>query len=155
MKTISRHSKRFDFFASARYGIGMKRNLVLYFMIVLICLQSVALASDKHQVHQAGESHVDEIIAETHSHNTDNTPQAHDFGVFVAKSSHDHHGQSYDETVASDLDCHHCCHCHGVLHLIHDAHLPLAEGSVRNPVPPYHYALIMAASYPDLPPPIA
>lgn len=135
----------------------MKRNLVHFFMIFLIGLQSIALASDKHQIHQAGESHVDEIIAEDHFHhlNAADQAQTHDYGVFVAKASHDHHGQSYDESVVSDLDCHHCCHCHGVLHLIHDAHLPLTEGTIRNPVPPYHYALILAASYPDLPPPIA
>ena len=124
-------------------------------MIFLISLQSVALASNKHQVHQAGESHVDELIATEHHHGKQAEPRNSDFGVFIASSGHDHHDQSYDEAVVSDLDCHHCCHCHGVLHLIHDAHLPVADVSTGNSVPAYHYSLTLAAMTPDLPPPIA
>ena len=133
----------------------MMRKVVLYFMIFLISLQSVALASDKHQVHQAGESHVDELIATEHHHGALKQSDESDFGVFIANSSHNHHDQSYDEAVVSDLDCQHCCDCHGVLHLIHDAHLPLSDASTGNSVPSYHYTLILSAITPDLPPPIA
>jgi len=57
-------------------------------MIFLIGLQSVALASDKHQVHQAGESHVDEIIAETHSHqHTGNAAEPH-ASTLATRQSH-------------------------------------------------------------------
>lgn len=134
----------------------MTRQIVLYFMIFLISLQSVALASDKHQVHQAGVSHVDEVIAKQHDHQgSEGKSRNSDFGVFIASHSHDHHDQSYDEAVVSDLDCHHCCHCHGVLHLIHDAHLPVSEPVTGSSTSPYHYTLILAATTPDLPPPIA
>ncbi len=77
----------------------MIKQLIHYCLIAIILLQSVATVADVHQSHQSGAEHVS------------------------FEHEHDEHGHSYtpgeaiDHTQSQELDCHHCCHCHGIVHL--------------------------------------
>ncbi|MFT6551330.1 MAG: hypothetical protein ACJA1I_001370 [Zhongshania marina] len=73
-------------------GLGQVRSTKLRcFLIIIIMLQSLSALADMHQYHQADDQH--QAVAE-HIHQLDLS--------------------SLDSSVSDSLDCHHCCHCHGV-----------------------------------------
>lgn len=75
----------------------MLKRALTYFVLTLIVLQSVGATADAHQQHQSGVEHL--TFDESHQH-------------------HDQHNSSDLDTLSvedssQNLDCHHCCHCHG------------------------------------------
>lgn len=69
-------------------------------LVALIALQSVVAIADAHQPHQAGVEHL-EFNHDDDKNTVDNSQHLKK----VASSP------SIDQ-----YDCHHCCHCHGVVH---------------------------------------
>jgi hypothetical protein len=67
-------------------------------LAILIVFQSVVAMADAHQSHQSGSDHVE-------------FDHEHDFGPDELAST-----TTYVSVLefAGQLDCHHCCHCHGM-----------------------------------------
>lgn len=109
----------------------MLRSLLTFVMIALIALQSLASVADTHGLHQTGGEHLE------HAH------------ALSAKAS------TQPNDVSQDLECNHCCHCHGTVHFFLDAdvttHLPqlLSTGQTD-----YHINYTSYHPTPDNPPPI-
>lgn len=74
-----------------------RKNWLSYLFAALIALQSFAGIADVHQLHQSGAEHLN--FEENHEH-------AH-----VDQQTKDVHATPID--ASEELDCHHCCHCHG------------------------------------------
>ncbi len=81
----------------------MVKRLLQYCLIAVIALQAVGSVADAHESHQSGTEHV----SFEHEHDE------HGHAVFPDQESPD---QDIDHTQPQELDCHHCCHCHGVHH---------------------------------------
>ncbi|MBQ0758909.1 hypothetical protein [Zhongshania sp.] len=69
----------------------MRSASIRIFLAIVILLQSFAAVADAHQFHQANDQH--EAISE-HLHALDTVDAV--------------------EQQSDLLDCHHCCHCHGM-----------------------------------------
>lgn len=109
-------------------------------LIILIALQLVEPMADSHQSHQTGAQH----LAFEHDHsqfNHENSPA-------------NEHSNLEDGHTDSSFDCHHCCHCHGLAHLLtSQAHFtPTLLG---NAISDYRFAYFSHRTTPDNPPPIS
>ena len=80
----------------------MINRAITYIVVVLIAMQSVVAVADIHQYHQTGSEHL--TFEHSHEHNESSSLSAQTVA-------------SIDITDSSVFDCHHCCHCHGVIHL--------------------------------------
>ncbi len=78
----------------------MLRKALTYLVLTLIVLQSAVAMGDAHQLHQSGAEHL--AFDETHQHENGNT----------AENLYDHDTDS-ESSTSDNMDCHHCCHCHG------------------------------------------
>jgi hypothetical protein len=102
-------------------------------MIALIALQSLASVADIHGLHQSGLQHLNFDHTHTSAHN-------------LSENS---------DTQPCNLDCHHCCHCHGTVNVFLNASLAvlhplqLAIGQTD-----YHISYTSYRPSPDNPPPI-
>lgn len=119
----------------------MIRYAITYLMIALIAGQSVVAVADVHQLHQSGTEHL--TFDHEHDQPTYNTPRAEQEIKKNATSG------------STSLDCHHCCHCHGM------ANFFLGSGSdsmpdvdLDSPLSGYQFHYTSYQSSPDNPPPI-
>jgi len=71
-------------------------------LITLVALQSVIAIADSHQIHQSGKEHF------AHEYE-----QAHGFDQPIVKADSVAPETLPDTADTSQLDCQHCCHCHG------------------------------------------
>lgn len=118
----------------------MVRKWLSYILATLIAMQSMMAMADAHQSHQTGTAHI-EFSAE------------HDHGLVDYEIPTQSQADSF---TAGQYDCHHCCHCHGVAHLILAIHNFGFDAFMLS-----HEPLIYGAQYPsvstspDIRPPIA
>lgn len=89
---------------------GSRHNLIRLLLIVLL-VQSVSAQADTHQFHQSGCN-----LFKTSSHQHEASPNLNE--------DWQHAIQSEASNSDSDLDCHHCCHCHRLSNM---ALLPTVE----------------------------
>lgn len=80
----------------------MCKRALTYFLLLLIALQSVVAIGDAHQLHQQGTEHL--TFDETHQHD-----EVQVFDILQDQKRYS------DSDPLDNLDCHHCCHCHGHL----------------------------------------
>ena len=120
----------------------MLKRVLTYFLLALIVLQSGMSMGDAHQLHQSSSEHV--TFDEAHQH----------LGVLEVEK-HDVKTLTTDTSASSTLDCHHCCHCHGMTCLYLGGHpdnlelTTLGKGSSD-----YRFIYHSFAGAPDNPPPI-
>lgn len=118
----------------------MIRHAITYLIIALIAMQSVVAVADAHQLHQSGTEHL--TFDHEHDQPTVNYQAEQEIKTSATMGS-------------TSLDCHHCCHCHGM------AHFFLASGSDYMPevdldstLSGYQFHYSSYQSSPDNPPPI-
>lgn len=76
----------------------MLRQYLAFLLTALIALQSVAAVADAHQFHQSGTEHL---------------TFDHDHSQLTDKLQPKRQSKIDNPDVSTNLDCHHCCHCHG------------------------------------------
>lgn len=119
----------------------MIRHYLKYLLATLIALQSVVVMADVHQVHQSGVEHL--TLEHEHRQNV----QFQLTGV---------DRQTQDPGSIEQLDCHHCCHCHGSSHLFFNGDQQSSDHVLlRDDVLEYHMDYRSHIAFPDNPPPIA
>ena len=83
----------------------MFQRWLTYFLLTLIAMQSVTVSADMHQNHQSGTKHFNFDV----EHNHQQTSRSHD-GIYLESKV-----ESINKNHMDQLDCHHCCHCHGTV----------------------------------------
>ncbi|MAM87201.1 MAG: hypothetical protein CME36_07820 [unclassified Hahellaceae] len=117
------------------------RRFVSFFLAALIALQSVLAIADVHKAHQSGANH----LKFEHEHKVNNQPQLAD-----AVS------QNLEIGAVSQLDCHHCCHCHGSSPMfLADEQLTSDLVYLRGELLEYRVDYRSHIAFHDNPPPIA
>ncbi|WP_185234122.1 hypothetical protein [Teredinibacter franksiae] len=111
----------------------MLRRRLTYLFVILIVLQSLSAVADSHQYHQTDNSH----FTSTYEHDAEKHAQP-------------------SNAAATEADCQHCCHCHGLAQ-VYVTHQPgrFITTERLNSHARYicGYSSVFAA--PDNPPPIA
>ena len=110
-------------------------------LITLVALQSVVAIADSHQIHQSGTEHL------AHEYE-----QAHNFDQPIVKAV----SVASDTADTSQLDCQHCCHCHGTAQAILAMDQTNAFINQINKITSlYPFAYLSYSISPDNPPPIS
>lgn len=118
----------------------MIRHCLNCLLAALIALQSVVAMADAHRFHQSGTEHLDF----NHKHE-----------LAEAASFSDTELNAADPVPSDTLDCHHCCHCHGMAHFfLGGSQNSLFAITLGNEVPDYRFAYHSYIGSPDTPPPI-
>lgn len=117
----------------------MLRRYLSHLLIALIALQSVVSFADVHQIHQSGTEHL--------AHEYEQSILPTDPVVLDALS---------DTTDTSQLDCQHCCHCHGTVQVILTMDQVKSFNTQLNRITSlYRCAYLSLSISPDNPPPIS
>jgi len=118
----------------------MIRHAITYLMIALITVQSVVAVADAHQLHQSGTEHL---------------TFEHDHDQLIENLQPEQKINIDNPAGGTNLDCHHCCHCHGTGHIFFGSapsSLPTTDlGSTLSGYQ-FHYSSYQGS--PDNPPPI-
>lgn len=119
----------------------MFRHCCVLFLVVLIAVQSVVAVADVHKAHQSGTEHLNF----DHEHQKDSqTP----LPEIVQQPS--------DNNIVYQLDCHHCCHCHGASHLfLIGYHSISATLSLSDDLLAFYMSYRSHIIFPENPPPIS
>lgn len=133
----------------------MKR-VSAYLLILLMTFQSLVVTADTHQLHQTGKEHIEVDYNHSHAHNDMRNLNSHDAVSVMSSASGDTVVDADSASHAFNFDCHHCCHCHGVIHFfISGDHCELASTQDVASLQCYHFSVFSYHSSPDNPPPIA
>ena len=121
----------------------MNRQLLTFALAILIALQSVVAVADVHQFQQSGSEH----LTFDHEHQ-----KAHSSPI----PDDDKRWLESEKSKSYQLDCHHCCHCHGSSHPFFLGRQDISaslyqKGAILGN--PSHYRSHIA--FPDNPPPIS
>lgn len=118
----------------------MIRHAITYLMIALIAVQSVVAVADAHQLHQSGTEH----LTFDHEHDQPtHTPQV------------EQETKTNATLGSTSLDCHHCCHCHGMAHFfLGSGSDSMPEVDLDSTLSGYQFHYSSYQSSPDNPPPI-
>lgn len=76
----------------------MVRKYLSYTLLLLFTMQAVAALADVHQFHQTGVNHLE--VTDNYDSPPDAEQQTPTRGISAA--------------LADQIDCDHCCHCHGI-----------------------------------------
>jgi len=110
-------------------------------MITLIALQSVVSIADAHQFHQSGTEHIS--YETVHSHDDDQALVRAETVTPEAAS-------------ASQIDCQHCCHCHGTGQVILAMNQVNSFNNQLSKISSlYRIEYLSFSTTPDNPPPIS
>ena len=120
----------------------MIRAWLSYLLITLIALQSVVAVADAHQLHQTGDQHLDFDHVDVHG---SSHPDEHLIAEVQSSSAPN-----------AQYDCHHCCHCHGVVQLgVPSSISNLDPAMSQQGISTVHFNYLTPALDPGLRPPIA
>lgn len=116
----------------------------LLLMLILV-LQSLIAVADVHQLHQQTPMHQSLTAGESINHI-----------AIAASESVDDAGNgdiTQDPSKTYDVQCSHCCHCHGTMPMAaHASHFPTLDSA--SPVPEHFATVSSWLSSPDFRPPI-
>ena len=76
-------------------------KFICLLLILTLVVQPASRLADVHQFHQSGASH----LSFGHDNHT---------GDALTRNAVDTNTVDTNKSFATQLDCHHCCHCHGV-----------------------------------------
>lgn len=115
-------------------------------LVLILVLQSLIAVADVHQLHQQTPMHQSLTAGESINHI-----------AIAASRSVDGVGNgdvTQDPSKTYDVQCSHCCHCHGTMPILagHASHIPTLDSA--SPVPEHFATISSWFSSPDFRPPI-